>query len=77
MTVMTLVIEGNEYQFHGEISGAITTSPLGTNGFGYDPIFIPQGFDSTFAQMEAVEKNKISHRANALEKLKDFFSDMS
>lgn len=77
VTVMTLVIDGNEYQFDGEISGAITTGPLGANGFGYDPIFIPQGFDSTFAEMEAVEKNKISHRANALEKLKDFFSDKS
>ena len=77
VTVMTLVIDGNEYQFDGEISGAITTGPLGANGFGYDPIFIPQGFDSTFAEMEAVEKNKISHRANALDKLKDFFSDKS
>jgi XTP/dITP diphosphohydrolase len=74
VTVMTLVIEGNEYQFHGEISGAITTTPLGVNGFGYDPIFIPQGYESTFAQMEAFDKNQISHRAKALEKLKEFFS---
>ena len=74
VTVMTLVIEGNEYLFDGEVSGAITTIPLGANGFGYDSIFIPDGFDRTFAQMEAVDKNQISHRAKALEKLQDFFA---
>jgi XTP/dITP diphosphohydrolase len=73
VTIMTLIMGGNEYQFQGEISGAITTSPLGANGFGYDPIFIPEGFETTFAQMEAVDKNQISHRAKALEKLKEFF----
>jgi len=61
--VMTLILDGNEHQFEGEISGAITRSPIGTNGFGYDPIFVPAGFETTFAQMEAVDKNMISHRA--------------
>ncbi len=75
VTVMTLLLEGNEYQFEGEINGVIAINPLGANGFGYDPVFIPQGYESTFAEMEAVEKNQISHRAKALEKLKDFFAD--
>ena len=50
---------------------------FGSNGFGYDPIFIPEGHAKTFAEMEAVDKNQISHRAKALQKLKEFFSDMS
>jgi XTP/dITP diphosphohydrolase len=74
VTVMTLILDGNEHQFEGEISGAITRSPIGTNGFGYDPIFVPAGFETTFAQMEAVDKNMISHRAKALEKLNEFFA---
>ena len=74
VTVMTLILDGNEHQFEGEISGSITTSPIGANGFGYDPIFVPAGFEITFAQMEAVDKNMISHRAEALEKLKNFFA---
>ncbi|MFM2156599.1 MAG: RdgB/HAM1 family non-canonical purine pyrophosphatase [Bacteroidota bacterium] len=74
VTIMTLILEGNEYQFEGEINGTIAINPLGSNGFGYDPIFIPEGYETTFAQMEAVDKNQISHRAKALDKLKAFFS---
>ena len=73
VTVMTLILDGEEYQFEGEVNGTITTTPIGHNGFGYDPIFIPQGFNRTFAQMEAFDKNQISHRAKALDKLKEFF----
>lgn len=74
VTIMTLIFDGHEYQFEGEINGTIATNPLGSNGFGYDPVFIPEGYETTFAQMEAVDKNQISHRAKALEKLKAFFS---
>jgi XTP/dITP diphosphohydrolase len=77
VTIMTLILDGNVYQFEGEINGAITNNALGSNGFGYDPIFIPEGHEETFAQMLAVDKNQISHRAKALQKLKEFFSDMS
>lgn len=73
VTIMTLILDGQIHQFEGEIIGKIATAPRGENGFGYDPIFIPQGLDSTFAQMQAFDKNKISHRAKALGKLKDFF----
>jgi len=74
ITVMTLILDGKEHQFEGEISGVINKSPIGNNGFGYDPIFIPVGFETTFAQMDSADKNMISHRAKALEKLKDFFA---
>ena len=73
VTVMTLILQGDEYQFEGQINGSITISPIGLNGFGYDPIFIPDGSDHTFAQMEAFDKNQISHRAKALESLRVFF----
>ena len=73
VTIMTLIFDGYEYQFEGAINGTIATNPLGSNGFGYDPVFIPEGYETTFAQMEAVDKNQISHRAKALEKLKAFF----
>ncbi|MFM7016786.1 MAG: RdgB/HAM1 family non-canonical purine NTP pyrophosphatase [Bacteroidota bacterium] len=72
VTVLTLLLKGNVFQFEGEIKGTIAKTPLGNNGFGYDPIFIPLGYDQTFAQMDPEEKNKISHRALALQKLKDF-----
>ena len=55
--------------FHGEVTGQITTEPGGTAGFGYDPIFRPDGYDRTFAQLSAEEKNSISHRGRATRKL--------
>jgi XTP/dITP diphosphohydrolase len=72
-----LIFDGREYQFEGEINGTIASNPLGSNGFGYDPIFIPEGYETTFAQMAAIDKNQISHRAKALEKLKAFFGASS
>jgi len=71
-TVIALVLNGTEYLFEGECPGEIAEAPSGTNGFGYDPIFIPDGFSKTFASMEAAEKNKISHRSKATAKLVAF-----
>jgi XTP/dITP diphosphohydrolase len=68
-TIISLVIDGNEFQFEGIINGKITTEKRGTNGFGYDPIFIPEGHNHTFAEMDLLQKNKISHRAIAVTKL--------
>ena len=64
--------DGSTHAFEGRVDGAITFPPRGEKGFGYDPIFIPHGYNTTFAQMDAVEKNRISHRARAFEKLLAF-----
>ncbi|MBI2195849.1 MAG: RdgB/HAM1 family non-canonical purine NTP pyrophosphatase [Candidatus Levybacteria bacterium] len=58
--------------FYGEVKGKIATEIRGDNGFGWDPVFVPQGEEKTYAQMSVGEKNKISHRRKALDKLKDF-----
>ena len=71
-TVIALIVEGTEYLFEGIIKGEISNSPLGQNGFGYDPIFIPANQPLTFAQLTLYEKNKISHRSSAFEKLVEF-----
>lgn len=68
-TVIALVIDGKEQFFEGEIRGQITLQPIGNGGFGYDPVFVPNGYDRTFAQMSLEEKNIISHRALATQKL--------
>lgn len=68
-TVICLIFEGNTYYFEGKIEGEITNTTIGNNGFGYDPIFIPKGYNITFAQMAIDEKNKISHRKIAVNKL--------
>ena len=72
LTVIALVLEGKEYLFEGIITGEITEYPAGTGGFGYDPVFRPAGSSKTFAEMSSEEKNKISHRAIAVQKLKSF-----
>jgi len=72
ITVISLIIDGEEYSFEGRIDGKITEEKLGDSGFGYDPIFIPSGYAKSFAQMSAEEKNQISHRAIAVKKLTDF-----
>ena len=71
-TTIALILEGKEYFFEGQIEGQITHKPIGENGFGYDPIFIPTGFNKTFAQMTKEEKNTMSHRGIATEKLMIF-----
>ncbi|MCA0364650.1 MAG: RdgB/HAM1 family non-canonical purine NTP pyrophosphatase [Bacteroidetes bacterium] len=68
-TVISLNLDGETTQFEGSVEGKINYEPIGTDGFGYDPIFIPQGFDTTFAQMNSIQKNQISHRAVAIKKL--------
>ena len=73
-TVIALIIDGKEYLFEGIVSGKIINEKRGREGFGYDPVFIPEGKKLTFAEMDLDEKNKISHRARAFEKLKDFLS---
>ncbi|SEK72294.1 non-canonical purine NTP diphosphatase [Parapedobacter koreensis] len=71
-TVISLQIAGNEYFFEGAVEGKIGHSRQGIGGFGYDPLFIPNGYDRTFAQMTADEKNAISHRSVAVAKLAEF-----
>lgn len=68
-TVISLVIEGKEQQFEGIVEGEMLRDKRGTAGFGYDPIFMPEGFGLSFAEMELSEKNKISHRGRAVQKL--------
>ncbi|MCX7955296.1 MAG: RdgB/HAM1 family non-canonical purine NTP pyrophosphatase [Bacteroidales bacterium] len=69
-----LIINGIPYYFTGILKGHIINDKRGTNGFGYDPIFIPQGFDKTLAELSLEEKNRISHRYKALKKMLDFLS---
>ena len=73
-TVISLILDGEEHQFEGRIEGQITKDKNGDGGFGYDPIFKPNGYDITFAEMDAETKNRISHRALATKKLVTFLS---
>lgn len=75
-TVIALVLEGKEYYFEGKVSGEILTEQRGTTGFGYDPIFCPDGFEKSFAQMDMKQKNGISHRGVAVEKLAEFLENL-
>ena len=71
-TIIALIINGKEYTFEGICNGSIRTEKSGGGGFGYDPIFQPNGFETTFAEMSAAEKNAVSHRGKAVEKLVAF-----
>jgi XTP/dITP diphosphohydrolase len=71
-TVIALVIDGKEYFFEGIVNGMITMEAKGSKGFGYDPVFIPDGYDQTFGELDAAIKNRISHRWAAVAKLADF-----
>ena len=73
-TVICLVQNGKEKYFEGVINGSISRVPKGTNGFGYDPVFIPDGFPKTLAELSAEEKNALSHRARAVNAMKQFYS---
>ncbi len=73
-TVIALIEKGEEHLFEGVLEGEIAEKRCGDNGFGYDPVFIPQGTGKTFAELGPDTKNKISHRALAVAKLVDFIS---
>lgn len=73
-TVIALNINNEKHLFTGIVNGNITQEKIGTNGFGYDPIFVPEGFAETFAQMTIEQKNEISHRGKAVEQLVKYLS---
>ena len=76
-TVISLILNGEKYFFEGEVKGDILQYKTGIDGFGYDPIFKPTGFDQSFAQMTMKQKNEISHRGVAVKKLIHFLSQRS
>ena len=73
-TVISIIVEGQETQFEGVVNGTIASVESGTRGFGYDPVFVPDGETRTFAEMNIGKKNKISHRGVATNKLVDFLN---
>lgn len=74
-TVIALIIHGKEYTFEGIVKGEMAEQKTGTGGFGYDPLFVPDGYDRSFGELDASVKNQISHRARALSKLVDFLKN--
>lgn len=74
-TVVALVDEDREYTFEGVCKGEIITEQKGDKGFGYDPVFVPEGYEKTFAELDSSIKNAISHRGRAIEKLVDFLHE--
>ncbi|MHB1277473.1 MAG: non-canonical purine NTP diphosphatase [Bacteroidia bacterium] len=75
VTVIALILEGKEYLFEGSVEGQISEERCGEGGFGYDPIFIPEGYTNSFAEMSPSEKNAISHRKRALAKMCAFLEE--
>ena len=73
-TVVSLIIDGEEMLFDGEVAGEIMLSPAGVEGFGYDPIFRPEGCSESFAEMPSEKKNSMSHRAGAFRALARYLS---
>ena len=71
-TVISLIVDGQEHLFEGTVEGVIAAEPHGDGGFGYDPLFIPDGYTTTFAEMSPGAKNGISHRGRAVAKLAAF-----
>lgn len=74
ITVITLLLNGRVYAFEGIVNGTILPEERGNNGFGYDPVFLPEGSEHTFAEMSLQEKSKLSHRARAVRKLNEFLT---
>jgi XTP/dITP diphosphohydrolase len=75
--VITLILKGNAFQFEGRCQGIIAEAKSGVQGFGYDPIFIPEGAAITFAEYSADEKNAISHRRKAFDALSDYVRSLN
>lgn len=75
-TIISLMINNKEYLFEGLVYGNILTEKKGQSGFGYDPVFQPEGYNKSFAEMNLEEKNKISHRAIAVKKLIEFLEKL-
>lgn len=75
-TVIACIIDGKEYLFEGEVKGSIATEKMGEGGFGYDPIFVPEGFSESFAQMPLEQKNGMSHRGRATAKFVEFLNTL-
>lgn len=75
-TVIALIVDGKEFLFEGNVRGIIIDSERGCDGFGYDPIFLPNGYQQTFAEMPLELKNKISHRGLAVSKLVGFLKSL-
>jgi XTP/dITP diphosphohydrolase len=75
-TVIALILDGKKHFFEGIVKGEITQEKRGVDGFGYDPIFMPDGYNKTFAEMTLQEKNQVSHRAIALKKMTEFLNEM-
>lgn len=74
-TAIALLLDNKEYLFEGIVNGSILKEKKGNSGFGYDPVFMPEGYNESFAEMGNESKNKISHRAEAVKKLTAFLSD--
>ena len=74
--VISLIIDGTESQFEGVVDGKILATQQGVAGFGYDPIFMADGYDQSFAQMSAEDKNLVSHRGRAVKKLVDYLKNL-
>jgi len=75
-TVICLILDGKEHYFEGIVNGSLRSERQGKDGFGYDPIFVPDGYNKTFAEMDMAVKNKISHRGLATEKLLNFLKNI-
>ncbi len=75
-TVIALILHGSIHYFEGRVDGTIAEKMSGKEGFGYDPLFIPEGYENTFADMPTEMKNSISHRKRALEEMRKFLAKM-
>jgi len=75
--VISLILDGKEFQFEGICKGKIVPDARGSKGFGYDPVFLPDGSDKTFAEMDVEEKNQFNHRRKAADKLVSFLQNLT